>query len=103
MRHSSGVNMESRVLQGSTERTNLEYQHTLSLLEEDWNNSQMGTPSSVSSSSLFDTCRCCGRPDCDSLEYFNRNIKKLESDTRLAAGKNHRHLSIHVLNFFMCC
>ncbi|KAG2194232.1 hypothetical protein INT47_005700 [Mucor saturninus] len=82
--------MESRV-HGST----LDYGHTLSLLEEDWNNqSQMGTPSSVSSS-LFDTCRCCGRQDCDSLEYFNRNIKKLESDTRLAAeigqGLLHKH------------
>lgn len=80
MRHT--VNTESRV-HGST----LDYGHTLSLLEEDWNNTtQMGTPSSVSSS-LFDTCRCCGRQDCDSIEYFNRNIKKLESDTRLAAGK----------------
>lgn len=88
MRHlsSSAVNMESRLLQGSNERSStLDYQHTLSLLEEDWNNSQMGTPSSVSSS-LFDICRCCGRQDCDNLEYFNRNIKKLESDTRLAAG-----------------
>lgn len=63
------------------------YQHNLAILEEDWTNQQqLSTPSSISSS-LFDMCRCCGRQDCDNLEYFNRTMKKLESDTRLAAGK----------------
>lgn len=89
------VNMESRS-QLNERSSTLEYQHNLALLEEDWQNSQqqLGTPSSVSSS-LFDICRCCGKQDCDNLEYFNRTVKKLESDTRLAAeigqGLLHKH------------
>jgi hypothetical protein len=85
------VDIESR--SQLTERSStLEYQHNLAILEEDWQNSQqqLGTPSSVSSS-LFDICRCCGRQDCENLEYFNRMMKKLESDTRLAAGKIINH------------
>lgn len=82
------VNIESRS-QLNERSSTLEYQHNLALLEEDWQNSQqqLGTPSSVSSG-LFDICRCCGKQDCENLEYFNRTVKKLESDTRLAAGKN---------------
>ncbi|KAL0093384.1 hypothetical protein F4703DRAFT_1789819 [Phycomyces blakesleeanus] len=34
---------------------------------------------------LLETCNCCGRNDCDSLDILNKTIKKLESDTRLAA------------------
>lgn len=89
------VNLESRS-QLNERSSTLEYQHNLALLEEDWQNSQqqLGTPSSVSSS-LFDICRCCGKQDCDNLEYFNRTVKKLESDTRLAAeigqGLLHKH------------
>lgn len=67
---------------------NMEFR-SLSILDEDWSNSQqlvLGTPSSVSSS-LFEVCRCCSRQNCENLEYYNRTIKKLESDTRLAAGK----------------
>jgi hypothetical protein len=81
-------NNESRSFTLLNERSRtLDYQNNLALLEEDWNNQQqLSTPSSVSSS-LFDICKCCGRQDCDSLEYFNRTTKKLESDTRLAAGK----------------
>lgn len=39
------------------------------------------------SSSIYEVCQCCGRPDCENLDYFTQLIKKLESDTRLAAGK----------------
>ncbi|KAI8970192.1 hypothetical protein BDF20DRAFT_916038 [Mycotypha africana] len=45
------------------------------------------TSTSTGSLFLYDSmvCRCCGRQDCDNLEYYNRKIRKLESDTRLAA------------------
>ncbi|KAG2229182.1 hypothetical protein INT48_001752, partial [Thamnidium elegans] len=105
MRHRSTINsstkpilavsMESRS-QSNESCSVSDYQHNLALLEQDWSNSQqqMGTPSSVTSS-LFDICHCCGRQDCESLEYFNRTMKKLESDTRLAAeigqGLLHKH------------
>lgn len=80
----------------TTTLVNMEYR-SISILEEDWNNSQqlvLGTPSSVSSS-LFEICRCCSRQNCENLEYYNRTMKKLESDTRLAAeigqGLLHKH------------
>ncbi|KAI8642571.1 hypothetical protein BD408DRAFT_179851 [Parasitella parasitica] len=70
---------------------------SMSTLEEDWISNQqivLGTPSSVSSS-LFEACRCCSRQNCENLEYYNRTMRKLESDTRLAAelgqGLLHRH------------
>ncbi|KAF1805089.1 hypothetical protein FB192DRAFT_1420488 [Mucor lusitanicus] len=70
---------------------------SMSILDEDWANSQqlaLGTPSSVASS-LFEVCRCCARQNCENLEYYNRTMKKLESDTRLAAeigqGLLHKH------------
>ncbi|KAI9366331.1 hypothetical protein BD770DRAFT_417241 [Pilaira anomala] len=56
-----------------------EFQQNLSMLEQDWQQ-PLGTPSSITSS-LFDVCHCCGKQDCENLEY----MKKLESDTRLAA------------------
>ncbi|KAK4519380.1 uncharacterized protein ATC70_009615 [Mucor velutinosus] len=75
---------------------NMEFRST-SILDEDWTNSQqlvLGTPSSVASS-LFEVCRCCSRQNCEHLEYYNRTMKKLESDTRLAAeigqGLLHKH------------
>lgn len=46
----------------------------------------VGTPTSSRSCSLFDVCSCCGKQNCETLEYFSKTIKKLESDTRLAAG-----------------
>ncbi|PHZ14857.1 uncharacterized protein RHIMIDRAFT_235610 [Rhizopus microsporus ATCC 52813] len=55
----------------------------------------VGTPTSSRSCSLFDVCNCCGKQNCETLEYFNKTIKKLESDTRLAAeigqGLLHKH------------
>ncbi|KAG1383988.1 hypothetical protein G6F61_000863 [Rhizopus arrhizus] len=55
----------------------------------------IGTPTSSRSYSLFDTCACCGKNDCEALEDFNKTVKKLESDTRLAAeigqGLLHKH------------
>ncbi|KAL7311040.1 hypothetical protein PS15m_008856 [Mucor circinelloides] len=75
---------------------NMEFR-SMSILDEDWTNSQqlvLGTPSSVASS-LFEVCRCCSRQNCENLEYYNRTMKKLESDTRLAAeigqGLLHKH------------
>lgn len=47
----------------------------------------IGTPTS-SQNYNFDTCACCGNQECDTLEDYNKTIKKLECDTRLAAGKN---------------
>ncbi|KAG1452769.1 hypothetical protein G6F56_007733 [Rhizopus delemar] len=44
----------------------------------------IGTPTS-SQNYNFDTCACCGNQECDTLEDYNKTIKKLECDTRLAA------------------
>ncbi|KAI9027139.1 hypothetical protein CLU79DRAFT_25229 [Phycomyces nitens] len=35
--------------------------------------------------SYLETCGCCGQTDCENLDTLNKTIKKLESDTRLAA------------------
>lgn len=79
----------------TTTLVNMEYR-SISILDDDWNNSQqliLGTPSSASSS-LFEICRCCSRQNCENLEYYNRTMKKLESDTRLAAGSKFDLLKI---------
>jgi hypothetical protein len=83
------VNKESRSSSTMERSSTFDFRENLALLEEDWSNSsqQTGTASSFSSSILLDMCRCCGRADCENLEYYTRTIKKLESDTRLAAGK----------------
>lgn len=84
------VNTESRSSSSIERSGTIDYRENLAFLEEDWSNSSqqlLGTPSSFSSSILLDMCRCCGRADCENLEYFTRKMKKLESDTRLAAGK----------------
>lgn len=36
------------------------------------------------------TCRCCGQPGCEQFEALANTIKKLEGDTRLAAGTVYR-------------
>ena len=89
MRHkpaiSKAVSLPAIDLETRVERS-LSYRHDLSILEEDWQNSsqQLGITSSTSS---FDVCHCCGQQFCENLDYYNRTIRKLESDTRLAAGK----------------
>lgn len=61
--------------------------HSISI--EEWNSiySQQIDSSSSLSNSLHDVCQCCGKSNCSNLDYFNQIIRKLESDTRLAAGK----------------
>jgi hypothetical protein len=67
----------------------------LTSIDEGWLLSQPETPSGSCASSLFEaTCRCCGRQDCESIDIFNRAIKKSESDTRLAAGNKHLYIGI---------
>ncbi|OBZ90261.1 hypothetical protein A0J61_01678 [Choanephora cucurbitarum] len=97
MRHkpaiSKAVSLPAIDLETRVERS-LSYRHDLSILEEDWQNSsqQLGITSSTSS---FDVCHCCGQQFCENLDYYNRTIRKLESDTRLAAeigqGLLHKH------------
>lgn len=70
--------MKSLSLNINESRMNLE-----SKIDDEQLNDLLDTPSSISSS-IYENCRCCGKTDCDNLEL----IKKLESDTRLAAGKN---------------
>ncbi|KAI7908057.1 uncharacterized protein BX663DRAFT_492832 [Cokeromyces recurvatus] len=53
------------------------------------------SPSSSINNSLFEICRCCGKQDCESLDYFNRVVKKLETDTRLAAELGQGLLNQH--------
>ncbi|KAI9277589.1 hypothetical protein BY458DRAFT_567113 [Sporodiniella umbellata] len=45
----------------------------------------IGTPGSSRSHHVYDTCACCEKRDCEALEEYNKTIKKLEGDTRLAA------------------
>ncbi|KAI9483514.1 MAG: hypothetical protein EXX96DRAFT_477915 [Benjaminiella poitrasii] len=53
------------------------------------------SPSSSINNSLFEICHCCGKQDCESLDYFNQLIKKLETDTRLAAELGQGLLNKH--------
>ncbi|KAG0169727.1 hypothetical protein DFQ30_003285 [Apophysomyces sp. BC1015] len=62
-------------------------------LEEWLNRSSPSSPSSL----LLESCRCCGQHDCDTLEKVNNTIKKLESDTRLAAEIGQSLLQKHEL------
>ncbi|KAI8386990.1 hypothetical protein BD560DRAFT_486544 [Blakeslea trispora] len=97
MRHkpsiSKAISLPAIDLEARVERS-LNYRHDLSLLEEDWHNSsqQLGVSTSTST---FDVCHCCGQQFCENLDYYNRTIRKLESDTRLAAeigqGLLHKH------------
>ncbi|KAI8341061.1 hypothetical protein BC941DRAFT_346817 [Chlamydoabsidia padenii] len=52
------------------------------------------SPSSLSSL-LHEACPCCGKHDCEHMEKLYKTMRKLESDTRLAAeigqGLLHKH------------
>jgi hypothetical protein len=48
------------------------------------------SPSSLSSL-LHEACPCCGKHDCEHMETLYKTMRKLESDTRLAAGKPFYH------------
>jgi hypothetical protein len=54
---------------------------------DDWNSIYSQQMDTSVSNNLYDVCQCCKKPDCDNLNYVNQLIRKLESDTRLAAGK----------------
>lgn len=56
------------------------------------------SPSSLSSL-LHDACPCCGKHDCEHMETLYKTMRKLESDTRLAAGKPFLHSIVLHLSF----
>jgi hypothetical protein len=87
------VSTESRSSSLMERSGTFDYRENLALLEEDWSNSSQQQPSSFNSS-ILDICRCCGRGDCENIEYYTRTIKKLESDTRLAAGNPYIYIYI---------
>ncbi|KAI8096591.1 uncharacterized protein BX664DRAFT_61962 [Halteromyces radiatus] len=64
---------------------------------QDWltrNIPETSSPSPLSSM-ILETCPCCKKEDCEHMETLYKTIRKLESDTRLAAeigqGLLHKH------------
>lgn len=74
----------------NTENTAVTTTEFLPSIEEslqDWLTRSIPDTPSSSVSWLLDTCRCCNRNECENLETLSSAMRKLEADSRLAAGK----------------
>lgn len=54
---------------------------------QDWISRSIPDTPSSSISYMLESCRCCNESDCENFETLASTIRKLDSDARLAAGK----------------
>lgn len=71
----------------NTESTTVDFLPSIEESLQDWLSRSIPDTPSSSVSWLLDTCRCCNQNECENLETLSSAIRKLEGDSRLAAGK----------------
>ncbi|GAA5809243.1 hypothetical protein MFLAVUS_002648 [Mucor flavus] len=77
----------------NTESTTVDFLPSIEESLQDWLSRSIPDTPSSSVSWLLDTCRCCNQNECENLETLSSAIRKLEGDSRLAAGQSllHKH------------